>query len=165
MNNKKVMILFVSSFVAPLLFAFVLLKTNWSPSRQVNNGLFLSSQLTLAEWPQINPKQWSILQKTNNSCAQRCLENSKHMLQISNALGKYKNKVDLVTLGSADLISGFKNYPLQNENLQLNTLYLVDRFGIVVLSYSLSNNTQENQQLKQGLIKDLKKLFKFSRSA
>lgn len=165
MNNTKIISLFILSFVAPLLLAFTLLKVDWSPSRQINNGVFVAQQLTLNEWQSIAPKQWSIVQNTALECATQCQENQQQMQQIANALGKYKDKVDLVLLGNTDMVAGFKNYPSANNNLKRNTLYLVDRFGLVVLAYPLSNNEQENQKIKRGLIKDLKKLFKYARSA
>lgn len=165
MNNKKILGLFVLSFVLPLLLAFVLLKTSWSPSQQVNNGEFLTQQLTLSEWQTIQPKQWSIVQQVTQDCKKQCQDNQQQMQQVFDTLGKYKGKVDLVLLGSSQPITGVKNYPLQNDNLQLNTLYLVDRFGLVVLAYPLSNDAEQNRVIKQGLIKDLKKLFKYARSA
>jgi hypothetical protein len=164
-NNKKVISLFVLSFIAPLLLAFILLKTNWSPSHQVNNGEFLAQKITLTDWQLITPKQWSIAQQTVNNCNSDCLYNQQQMQQIANALGKYKDKVDLVLLGSLQPLSGGKSYPLQHDALQANTLYLIDRFGLIVLAYPLSDNAEENRIIKQGLIKDLKKLFKFARSA
>ena len=165
MNNKKVLSLFVLSFIAPLLLAFTLLKVNWSPSHQVNNGEFLAQKVILNNWQLIEPKQWSIAQKTPNSCNKQCLHNQQQMKQVANALGKYKDKVDLVLLGSLQAVTGVKNYPLQHQELHVNTLYLVDQFGLVVLAYPLSDNVEENLLIKQGLIKDLKKLFKFARSA
>lgn len=165
LNNKKILSLFVLSFVAPLLLAFTLLRVDWSPSQQVNNGEFLTQQVTLNEWQRLAPKQWSIVQNTTPTCLPQCIENQLHMQQIANALGKYKDKVDLVLLGNSNTVVGFKNYPLASNSLKINTLYLVDRFGLVVLAYPLSNNSQQNQQIKRGLIKDLNKLFKFARSA
>lgn len=165
MKNRKIILLFIISFVSPLLFAFILLKVNWSPTQQVNNGQFLTQQLTLSEWQLITPKQWSIVQNINQQCLQQCEKNRQQMQQIFNALGKYKDKVDLVLVGTQEVISGFKSYPEKNNNLQPNTLYLVDRFGLVVLAYPLSEDEQQNQEIKRGLIKDLKKLFNYARSA
>ncbi|WP_022939789.1 hypothetical protein [Psychromonas hadalis] len=165
MNNKKVLTLFVLSFVTPLLLAFILLKINWSPVQQVNNGTFLTQQITLKDWQLIKPKQWSIAQQTVKKCGKKCLNNQQQMQQVANALGKYKDKVDLVLLGSLATVSGIKSYPLQHKELQVNTLYLIDRFGLIVLAYPLSDNAEENRLIKIGLIKDLKKLFKFARSA
>jgi len=165
LNNKKIISLFICCFILPLLLAFILLKSDWLPDHKVNNGYFLESQVTLVEWQKISPKQWSILQKTENTCAAQCLANNQQMTQIANALGKYKDKVDLVLLTNSPSIHGLKSYPIQSQALQLNTLYLVDRFGLVVLAYPLSDNPQKNQDIKRGLIKDLKKLFKYARSA
>ncbi|PKG40016.1 transmembrane cytochrome oxidase associated protein [Psychromonas sp. Urea-02u-13] len=164
-NNKKVISLFVFSFIAPLLLAFILLKTNWSPSHQVNNGEFLAQKITLTDWQLIEPKQWSIAQQVAGKCENKCLYNQQQIQQTANALGKYKDKVDLVLLGSLQPLPGGKSYPLQHHALQANTLYLIDRFGLIVLAYPLSDNPEENRLIKQGLIKDLKKLFKFARSA
>jgi hypothetical protein len=164
-NNKKVLSLFVLSFIAPLLLAFILLKTNWSPSHQINNGEFLAEKVTLSDWQLIEPKQWSIAQQTSSDCEKKCLLNQQQIQQVSNALGKYKDKVDLVLLGSLQAVAGVKNYPLQHQALQANTMYLIDQFGLIVLAYPLSDDAEENRIIKQGLIKDLKKLFKFARSA
>lgn len=165
MNNKKVLSWFILSFIAPLLLAFILLKINWLPTHQVNNGEFLAQKVILNNWQLIDPKQWSIAQQIPTICNETCLYNQQQMQQVANALGKYKDKVDLVLLGDLKGDSGIKNYPIQHQALQVNTLYLVDRFGLIVLAYPLSDNEEQNRLMKQGLIKDLKKLFKFARSA
>ena len=165
MKNSKVLSLFVFSFFAPLLLAFVLLKVDWSPTQQVNNGHFLAQQITLENWQKIQPKQWSIVQQSTSECLQTCQYTQQQMQQVFNALGKYKDKVGLVFLGEPQQFSGLKNFPSTHQSLKVNTLYLVDRFGLIVLAYPLSENEQTNRSIKQGLIKDLKKLFKFSRSA
>jgi hypothetical protein len=164
-NNKKIISLFVLSFITPLLLAVFLLKVNWLPSHQVNNGEFLAQKVILNNWQLIAPKQWSIAQQIPTSCNKKCLYNQQQMQQVANALGKYKDKVDLVLLGSLKTVSGIKSYPLQHQDLHVDTLYLIDRFGLIVLAYPLSDNAEENRLIKQGLITDLKKLFKFARSA
>ncbi|WP_372880246.1 transmembrane cytochrome oxidase associated protein [Psychromonas sp.] len=166
MNNKKLVFLFVFSFILPLLLAFTVLKLDWLPGNTVNNGNFLIPEVTLNEWAKIEPKPWSIALLTYKNCTATCLAHRQQVRDLYIALGQKQNKVDLVLLGdhSAE-VEGFKNYQPVNNALQQEVLYLIDQMGLVVFYYPLVADPQANRATRKGLIKDLKKLLNYARSS
>ena len=166
MNNKKLISLFMISFIVPLVFAFVVLKLDWLPGKTVNNGTFLTPEVKLTEWAKIKPKPWSIALLVGENCVDYCLEQRDQVRNLYIALGKNQNKVDLVLLGEqSTAVEGFKNYPEVSKNLQQDVLYLIDHMGLVVFYYPLVADQKSNQLIHKGLIKDLKKLLNYARSS
>ncbi|MFT6925880.1 MAG: hypothetical protein ACJAZP_001472 [Psychromonas sp.] len=166
MNNKKLISLFVISFILPLALAMVVLKLEWLPGQMVNNGKFLTPEVKLSEWSDIDPKPWSIALLAGENCTAICLAHRAHVENLYVALGKNKNKVGLVLLGEkSPAVEGFKNYPVASDDLQPEVLYLIDHMGLVVFYYPLVSDLHTNQLTAKGLIKDLKKLLNYSRSS
>ncbi|MEH6452425.1 MAG: transmembrane cytochrome oxidase associated protein [Psychromonas sp.] len=166
MNNKKILSLFIISFIIPLALAFVVLKFDWLPARTVNNGDFLVPEVKLTAWSEIDPKPWSIGFIASNDCRDICLAHREEVKKLYLALGKKQIKVDLVLLGEqAEKLDGFKNYSLNNAGLSQDALYLIDHMGLVVFSYPIDVDPEINRLTNQGLIKDLKKLLKYARSS
>jgi len=165
-NNKKIVSLFVISFIVPLALAMVVLKLDWLPGKTVNNGEFLVPEVKLTEWDKLDPKPWSIGLLASPECTGICLAHRDEVRNLYIALGKNQHKVDLVLLGeqSAD-VEGFKNYAMASANLKQDALYLIDHMGLVVFYYPLVDDLQRNQLTHKGLIKDLKKLLNYARSS
>ncbi|MCJ8312732.1 MAG: hypothetical protein HRU38_10660 [Saccharospirillaceae bacterium] len=172
LNIKKnwVGYLFVLSFILPLLLAYVVLKTGWYQAGVNNNGLLMRSEIFLEDWRESKHKSWTVLyvpsQNLKNninltdvvdlensvSCNQFC-ENTKYAInQTYAALGKKQNKVDVLILNETVV------------GLNPTSLYLVDRFGLVVFEYPLQIEFENNFDTLKGLISDLKKLLKNARS-
>jgi len=166
MNNKKLISLFVLSFILPLALALLVLKLDWLPGKTVNNGKFLTPEVKLSEWANIDPKPWSIGLLASEECPDICLAHRDEVKNLYLALGKNQNKVDLVLLGEqSPAVEGFKNYPVASDNLQQEVLYLIDHMGLIVFYYPLVSDLHSNQLTSKGLIKDLKKLLNYSRSS
>ncbi|HEY5715179.1 MAG TPA: transmembrane cytochrome oxidase associated protein [Psychromonas sp.] len=166
MNNRKLIFLFVISFIVPLLLALAVLKLDWLPGKTVNNGTFLIPEVKLSEWAKINPKPWSIALLADENCSDICVQRRDDVRNLYIALGKNQNKVDLVLLGEQSAaVQGFKNYQPVSEKLQQDVLYLIDHMGLVVFYYPLVEDQKSNQLIQKGLIKDLKKLLNYARSS
>jgi len=166
MNNKKLISLFVLSFILPLALAILVLKLGWLPGKTVNNGKFLTPEVKLSEWANIDPKPWSIGLLASETCPDSCLAHRDEVKNLYIALGKKQNKVDLVLLGEqSPAVEGFKNYPAASDNLKPEVLYLIDHMGLVVFYYPLVSDMHSNQLTAKGLIKDLKKLLNYARSS
>ncbi|ABM04422.1 transmembrane cytochrome oxidase associated protein [Psychromonas ingrahamii 37] len=166
MNNKKLMSLFVISFILPLALALLALKLDWFPGNTVNNGKFLTPEVKLSEWASIDPKPWSIGLVAGQNCTEICLGHRDELKNLYVALGKNQSKVDLVLLGEkSPAAEGFKNYAVTNDNLKPDVLYLIDHMGLIVFYYPLVSDLHSNQLTGKGLIKDLKKLLNYARSA
>jgi hypothetical protein len=166
MNNKKLISLFVISFILPLALALLVLKLDWVPDNTVNNGKFLTPEVKLSDWANIDPKPWSIGLLADENCTDICLAHRDEVKNLYLALGKNQNKVDLVLLGEqSPAVEGFKNHPVASDNLKPEVLYLIDQMGLIVFYYPLVSDQHSNQLTGKGLIKDLKKLLNYARSS
>lgn len=166
MNNKKLISLFVISFILPLALALLVLKLDWIPDKTVNNGKFLTPEVKLSDWAKIDPKVWSIALLAGENCTEICLAHRDQVKNLYLALGKSQNKVDLVLLGEqSPAVEGFKNYAVADDSLKPEVLYLIDQMGLIVFYYPLVSDLHSNQLTGKGLIKDLKKLLNYSRSS
>jgi hypothetical protein len=166
MTNKKILSVFIISFIVPLVLAFVVLKLDWIPAQTVNNGKFLVPEVKLSQWSEIDPKPWSIGFIAHQECREVCVAHREEVKKLYLALGKKQIKVDLVLLGEqGEIIEGFKNYRSSNQALADDALYLIDHMGLVVFSYPIAENPEANRLTNKGLIKDLKKLLNYARSS
>jgi len=166
MTNKKTIIIFIVSFIVPLALAYMVLKLDLIPTNTVNQGEFLSQEVKLESWDEINPKAWSIAYVSTKQCHDVCKKRRSELKNVHLALGKNQGKVDLVLLGkqAADEV-GFKSYIYNNELLKQGSLYLIDHMGLVVLAYPVTNDEQVNRVTNKGMMKDLKKLLNYARSS
>jgi len=173
MNNFKknwVGYLFVISFILPLLLAYVVLKAGWYHAGVNNNGLLMQSEIFLEDWQSSKHNSWTVLYAPSEEllnektllgvsqsegvelCNQFC-ENTKYAInQTFTALGKNQKKVDVLILNES--VTG----------LSSKSIYLVDRFGLVVFEYTLQTEFENNFDSLKGLISDLKKLLKNGRT-
>ncbi len=166
MTNKKTSVIFIVSFIIPLLLAYGVLKLEWIPTNTVNHGAFLKQEIKLAKWPELAPKAWSIAVLSKAECDFECLAHRKELENLHLALGKNQNKVDLVLLGKeSPEIDGFKNFNYSGNALKSDALYLIDHMGLVVLTYPVVADAEINRVTNKGLMKDLKKLLNYARSS
>jgi len=166
MTNKKTIIIFIVSFIVPLALAYTVLKLDLIPTNTVNQGAFLSQEVKLDSWAEIEPKAWSIAYISAEQCNEKCVNRRAELKNLHVALGKNQGKVDLVLLGKKEVTeAGFKNYVYNSNQLKQDALYLIDHMGLVVLTYPISDNEQSNRQTNKGLMKDIKKLLNYARSS
>ena len=166
MTNKKTISIFIVSFMVPLALAYLVLKLELIPTNTVNQGAFLTKEITLDAWGEIDPKAWSIAYMSTKACNDLCEDRRNELKNAHLALGKNQSKVDLVLLTNEDIIeSGFKNYVYSKKELEQDALYLIDRMGLVVLTYPVSEDEEVNRQTNKGLMKDLKKLLNYARTS
>ncbi|PAJ73819.1 transmembrane cytochrome oxidase associated protein [Pseudoalteromonas sp. NBT06-2] len=166
MTNKKTIIIFIVSFIIPLALAYMVLKLDLIPTKTVNTGEFLTQEIKLNSWTEINPKAWSIAYISPKQCNDICTKRRSEIKNVYLALGKNQGKVDLVLLGREKVVAiGFKNYIYNKEQLKQDALYLIDHMGLVVLTYPITNDEQANRMTNKGMIKDLKKLLNYARSS
>lgn len=164
MKLSNTMMIFVGMFVVPLVLAFAVLKLEWLPENTVNQGQFVQPEVSLNDWHSIEPKPWSIGVLAAQQCDSDCLKQHEGLRKLYMALGKNRDKVDLVLLGAKPFDeSGFKSYPSAPSQLKHETLYLIDQMGLVLLEYPVKAEPQANRMVQKGLMKDLKKLINYSR--
>lgn len=164
MKSKKTLALFIATFLLPLVLAYGVLKLQWLPTETTNHGQFVQPELNLTHWASIQPKSWAIGVLSSEECEDSCLQQRNALRNLYMALGKNRDKVDLVLIGSGlPQPPDFKTYPFTPVQLKQGNLYLIDQMGLVLMEYSVIADAQENRQVQKGLIKDLKKLIKYAR--
>ena len=189
MKKQNSLIILLIIFALPFIVSYYFLKTQTTNEKleTTNYGTFIEP---LVQIQQFNLKlfdntllnsdglkdKWSLIYITNSHCLETCSSDIHLLRQVHIALGKDINRVQRIFLTTYNEdISFFKNltieYPeLLFSNASLNPLYemlsqiskkgnqiyLIDPGGNAILSYESNFNGGK-------LLKDLKKLLKFSK--
>lgn len=170
----KTMGLFVACFAAPVVLALFALNFNWLTPGETNNGQFVEQSFQIKRWPAESNIRWSVVMMEPEQCAQQCQHNKSMIKNIYDVLGKHNLYVGAYTLTATDKSLEINNLILnknssvalsnQANEMRLDSLYLVDHRGLVVLEYPVSYSAEQDTKMKKGLIKDVKKLLNYSRS-
>lgn len=166
--NKVKFLLIVSVFILPFIFAKYFFDTNATSSRgTTNHGAFLTKDVNIQNLSDDN--HWILLQVIDSECSSVCKDNMHMLRQINTALGKDMDRVKRYVIYENTLknLVDLNNYPkvivLENNKNIYNTLtkmderiFVADPFGKIILGY-------KNDFVAKGLLKDIKKLLKFSK--
>ena len=166
--NKVKFLLIVSVFILPFIFAKYFFDTNATSSRgTTNHGAFLTKDVNIKNLSDDN--HWILLQVIDSECSSVCKDNMHMLRQINTALGKDMDRVKRYVIYENTLknLVDLNNYPkvivLENNKNIYNTLtkmderiFVADPFGKIILGY-------KNDFVAKGLLKDIKKLLKFSK--
>ena len=175
MNSKKELWVLLASFIIPIAFGTAFFY--WNPTAftgtTVNYGKFVNPIITTEKQDVVFTKNtpgdlqglWTLAYATNQ-CNTACTQALKDMKTIRILMNENMRRVQRLLLinGSTDL----QEYgvlianPSEALNQQLgkfpdNTLFLIDPLGNVMLHYE-----PQGLEIKR-VIKDLKRLFKYSR--
>jgi len=169
--GKVKLLLIVAVFITPFIFAQYFSMSNVTDTRgTTNHGVFLSEEITITPKIQAEDEYWIILQVLPSICDKKCKDNTHMLRQINTALGKDMGRVVRYILSkdnSSKQYNHLNNYPkvivLEDSETLYNKLtkmderiFIADPFGKIILGY--------NQDfLAKGLLKDLKKLLKYSK--
>lgn len=184
------LLLFAVCALPPLLSWFLYHYTalGRNPSTGQHGALFAPPR-PLPDWPLANPLdeaaaenlhgKWSLIYLLDGACREACLENLHRMRQLRLTTGKNIHRVQRV-LAAADRDSGagapWGDFPGQlllvaperaalarlfrrdesDRPFERGRLYLVDPLGNLMMSYEVGADPG-------GVIKDLKRLLKYSR--
>ncbi|MEC9205761.1 MAG: hypothetical protein VYE31_01015 [Pseudomonadota bacterium] len=189
MKKQNNLIIILIIFTLPFIFSYYFLKIQDSNERweTTNYGKFIEPLVPLTEFEiklfnnaLLNNKdlinKWTLIYITKNQCLKECSKDIHLLRQVHIALGKDINRVQRVFLSNYDeKISFLKNLEAEYPNLLFSNIrpnqlykiihkiskkdkqiYLVNPAGNVILTYKSNFNGQK-------LLKDLKKLLKFSK--
>ena len=165
-NLKFLLIVFV--FVLPFIFAKYFFDNDATTTRgTTNHGSFLVDEVNIANLA--DNDHWIILQVIDGKCDTRCQDNMHMLRQINTALGMDMGRVKryLLNNNTDENAVYFDNYPkvivldrsetLYNKLTKMDErIFIADPFGKIILGY-------ENDFIAKGLLKDIKKLLKFSK--
>lgn len=165
--SKLKFLLIVFVFVLPFIFAKYFFDNDATSTRgTTNHGSFLVDEINITSLA--DNDHWIILQVIDGKCDTSCQDNMHMLRQINTALGKDMGRVKRYLLNNTDEnVVYFDNYPkvivldrsetLYNKLTKMDErIFIADPFGKVILGY-------ENDFIAKGLLKDIKKLLKFSK--
>lgn len=171
---NKTLGLFIICFLAPALTAFLALKFDWLEPAQTNFGHFVENEQKIEKWPAESQLKWSLVTLSEEVCTQHCETRKKLIKNVFDVLGKHNLYVGAFSLSSSQQalqltnLTAHENAVTQLENqtlaIESDAIYLVDHHGLIVLEYPVNYQLQSDNNMKRGLIKDLKKLLNYSRS-
>ena len=166
--SKLKFLLIVFVFVLPFIFAKYFFDNDATTTRgTTNHGSFLVDEVNIANLA--DNDHWIILQVIDGKCDTRCQDNMHMLRQINTALGKDMGRVKryLLHKNTNENTVYLDNYPkvilldrsetLYNKLTKMDErIFIADPFGKIILGY-------ENDFIAKGLLKDIKKLLKFSK--
>ena len=166
--SKLKFLLIVFVFVLPFIFAKYFFDNDATTTRgTTNHGSFLVDDVNIASLA--DNDHWIILQVIDGKCDTSCQDNMHMLRQINTALGKDMGRVKRYQLPKTTKENTvyLDNYPkvilldrsetLYNKLTKMDErIFIADPFGKIILGY-------ENDFIAKGLLKDIKKLLKFSK--
>ena len=166
--SKLKFLLIVFVFILPFIFAKYFFDNDATSTRgTTNHGSFLVDEVKIASLA--DNDHWIILQVIDGKCDTSCQDNMHMLRQINTALGKDMGRVKRYLLNNYtdDNAVYLDNYPkvivldrsetLYNKLTKMDErIFIADPFGKIILGY-------ENDFIAKGLLKDIKKLLKFSK--
>ena len=166
--SKLKFLLIVFVFVLPFIFAKYFFDNDATSTRgTTNHGSFLVDEINIASLA--DNDHWIILQVIDGKCDTSCQDNMHMLRQINTALGKDMGRVKryLLNNNTDENAVYLDNYPkvivldrsetLYNKLTKMDErIFIADPFGKIILGY-------ENDFIAKGLLKDIKKLLKFSK--
>ena len=166
--SKLKFLLIVFVFVLPFIFAKYFFDNDATSTRgTTNHGSFLVDEINITSLA--DNDHWIILQVIDGKCDTSCQDNMHMLRQINTALGKDMGRVKryLLNNNTDKNAVNLDNYPkvivldrsetLYNKLTKMDErIFIADPFGKVILGY-------ENDFIAKGLLKDIKKLLKFSK--
>ena len=166
--SKLKFLLIVFVFILPFIFAKYFFDNDATSTRgTTNHGSFLVDEVNIANLA--DNDHWIILQVIDGKCDTSCQDNMHMLRQINTALGKDMGRVKryLLNNNTDENTVYLDNYPkvivldrsetLYNKLTKMDErIFIADPFGKIILGY-------ENDFIAKGLLKDIKKLLKFSK--
>ena len=166
--SKLKFLLIVFVFILPFIFAKYFFDNDATGTRgTTNHGSFLVEEVNIASLG--DNDHWIMLQVIEDKCGIICQDNMHMLRQINTALGKDMGRVKRYLLNSSTDKNAvyLENYPKvivldRSENLynkltkMYERIFIADPFGKIILGY-------KNDFIAKGLLKDMKKLLKFSK--
>lgn len=192
-NQAMLIILFAVFALPPLLSWYAFNYTDLGKRRSTGgHGTLIAPPRPLPAWDLVDQGgtpaplhgKWTLMYLLNGECSEPCLQNLYRMRQLRLATGKYADRIQravLVVNRDRNAVTGeqLRDYPGQlllfPENMdgdalrslfELSTgdrpfagerLYLVDPLGNLMMSYAGTADPK-------GIIKDLTRLLKYSRT-
>lgn len=166
--QKKPLFIILGLFIAPILVAKLVLVNDWYQGAKTNTGTLITPPLTLASPPQA----WLLLYNPNQECGAVCQESLWQVQQVHTLLASAGSRVQRYLTTTPTLASESIDLKVltksqlnleKQQQLTLDTLYLVDPLGNIFMQYQFPVNKAAALKVSAGLLKDVKRLLKISK--
>lgn len=171
--KRQVMLALLLAFALPPLLAYLAFSQGWLQGGISNHGNLIAQGVQLEQGPR---GQWQILVVPAGPCETACQNATYIARQTRQALGREGDRVTLALAWQTDAQPNFAveadwqvwTLTDQSTNQLLreadtSQLYLVDPAGNVVLAYPAEADRNAMIATGRGMLKDLKRLLKYSR--
>ncbi|WP_333606981.1 hypothetical protein [Arsukibacterium sp.] len=170
MNKNKFLLLFIVCCALPLLGAKIVLELGWFNPGSSSKGQWLQQEYFLLEDASQRPDHWRIALIPQQDCQQSCLQALHTIKQMYIGLGRKQVQVVPVLIGQ---IPQPAEYPMFQQAAALielpeqlrNTIVLVDRKGLVLLSYPMPEQAEDMAETARSVRADLLKLMNYDRTS
>ncbi len=179
LKGRLLLITLALVFAVPAILAKLFLSQQWYQAGVTNHGTWFESRLMVADIGldvnqfQANEPIWLLGYVTPPSCNQTCIDELSLLTQSHLALGKYQQRVQLISIvpqASSSEVTG-NHFPKASADFQqlsqfieTNQVVIIDPLGEVIMKYDLRNESGEaDSKAAKGLLSDLRKLLKLSR--
>lgn len=186
-TNRLTLIGLLVVFALPMVIAYLAWWQGWfNHMDTTNHGELIKPLITLSEAglqqkqsiveaENIKDHWWIIYVTDDEKCALRCQANAYLINQARTAQAKEMERVDRMLVSkSGGLSSSAEKFVKEhflinffatlsdNSPLKANTIYLMDPMGNIFMSYEAVKDEKEAVIKGKGLVKDLKRLLKYS---
>lgn len=178
--QKKPLYIMLVLFIAPIIFAKLVLMNGWYQGAETNSGQLISPPITISN----TSNAWLMLYNPPKHCNEQCLQSLWQIQQVHILLAAEGERVQTYLLSAVNKLTATSELKLKNNNklavkdiplpsiisaninnqeFTPNTLYLVDPLGNAFMQYQFPAEYENAVSISAGLLKDMKRLLKISK--
>lgn len=179
-SNKRMLILLVTIFILPVIFAKLALEYEWFEKSATNSGELLEPVIDFSPIDERTKVTWKLVYILPDTCDDKCSNALYSIGQIWLALGQKRERVtpSVVITDSSDqkkILELQKNNTINLINIDQLTIervfkdlstdgiFVVDTLNNVILRYKLLEQQQQAVLFSRKILADMRKLLKLSR--
>ncbi len=170
MTSRKFFSLFLLCALVPLAAAKLSLAMGWFSQHAVNKGQWLDHELELLPDADVTTAAWRLVYVAPESCANDCQQTLYSLQQLYTGLGRKQINIQPLVMAKAtpEILSEFSAiHWLETNSLARelqNQIVIVNRDGIALLRYPVSEDAQQMQHIASDIRTDLLRLMNYDRS-
>lgn len=170
MNSRKFFSLFLFCALVPLAAAKLSLAMGWFSHDAVNKGYWLEHDIELLPNAEAASPSWRLVYVAPDSCARACQQALYSLQQLYTGLGRKQLNMQALVMASQtpESLHEFSALHWLEKNtlaqeLQ-NQIVIVNRDGLALLRYPVSDDSQQMQHIAKDIRTDLLRLMNYDRS-
>lgn len=170
MTSRKFFSLFLLCALVPLSAAKLSLAMGWFSHHAVNKGYWLEHEIELLPNAEANAAAWRLVYVAPETCAQACQQALYSLQQLYTGLGRKQLQIQPLVMApqTPQGLHEFSALHWLEKNIlaqQLqNQIVIVNRDGLALLRYPVSEDAQQMQHIAKDIRTDLLRLMNYDRS-